>query len=424
MEKKKSKKIIIILVLIIILLIAVTGFFGYKIWKESQTTGTDWGDEYLNSIFQDTKEYEKVTHFDDNSNPVYEKVDYYANAKEGKIQCLEKQFVEDKPCVIVSYKNENNHQNMNIYLFTKEIKEDGKKRVTSYNAYLGYDNEDRIKSEYKGAEVDYSIVLLYNKELEQYLWYVKSVFPDGSVGFAPITYYTWDVTVTSDKVKMEVFSAEEMQGGQTDESGTPVISKFEEKFVEVENYEDTSVEVGELHNIEENELRKKLKESIKKYKNLEQTVTEEIKTATESKTQEIEEKQAQIKTAEEEKAQKEAEEKAKAEEEAKKKAEEEAKAKAEEEANGFKVGNYTFKYGTYKGTGGYENSNEGSKLVLKSNGTYTMTQNNGKTTSGTFKPSSDGWINFDDGSWTYKAIDNNVMGDVGGYYERFKWVSN
>ena len=90
----------------------------------------------------------------------------------------------------------------------------------------------------------------------------------------------------------------------------------------------------------------------------------------------------------------------------------------------FRCGMYWLNYGTYIGSGGYENSNEGVKLVLNKDGTYTMTQNNGTTKNGKYISTSDGELSFDSGSWSYKAIENNAIGDVGGYNEVFKWQSD
>ena len=342
-EKKKNKKWLVIIILVIIVLAGVGGYFGYKYWLGNQTTGTDWGDEYADTLFSDVQ-----GSYDDTNNSVKY---YYNNTKDEKIQ-----FMENKenniPCMVVSYKNENNLPNMNIYFYTK-TQEDGQGAILLSNTYLGYDEKDSNNPSYNGADVDYSLKLLYNKELEKYLWYVKATYPDSTVRLTPIN---WFAGIGEGEGSSEYFTAEEMKVGQTDENGVPIISKFEEKFIEVTDYEDTSIEVGELRNINKNKLKKELKEAVNKYKKTDEIITEEIKTATENKAKEIEEKQGQIKTAEEEKAQKEAEEK---ELEAKKQAEEEAK-------KGINVGGTLVKYGTYKGKKG--EGAEGMTLILKENG--------------------------------------------------------
>ena len=341
MEKKKNKKVIIILVLIIILLIAIAGYFGYKYWSSNQTTGTDWGDEYADLLFSDVQ-----GSYDDINNSVKY---YYNNTKDEKVQFIECEE-NNIPCMVVSYKNEKDLTNMNVYFYTI-TQENGQGAVLLSNRYLGYDEKDFNTPSYNCADVEYALKLLYNKELGKYIWYVKATYPDSSVSFASL-----NVVAGTGSGKSEYFTAEEMKVGQTDENGTPIISKFEEKFIEVADYEDTSIEVGELRNINKNKLKKELKEAVNKYKKTDETITEEIKSATESKVKEIEEKQGQIKTAEEEKAQKEAEEK---EAEAKKQAEEEAK-------KGINVGGTLVKYGTYKGKEG--EGAEGMTLILKENG--------------------------------------------------------
>ena len=73
-----------------------------------------------------------------------------------------------------------------------------------------------------------------------------------------------------------------------------------------------------------------------------------------------------------------------------KQAEEEAQKKAQEEAaKGFKVGEYTLKYGTYKGSGKLLNGdvNYTATFVLNSDGTYSYTRTTGNDTrssAGTF----------------------------------------
>jgi len=126
----------------------------------------------------------------------------------------------------------------------------------------------------------------------------------------------------------------------------PILSKFEETFIVVDNI-DNVIEIGDIHNIDEKALKEHIKSAEKQYKDNNSIITEEIKTATQNKITELENKKEQIKVAQEQKAKKEAEEKAKVEEEAKKKAEEEAK-------KGLKVGNYTLKYGTYVLENNYE----------------------------------------------------------------------
>ena len=114
--------------------------------------------------------------------------------------------------------------------------------------------------------------------------------------------------------------------------------------------------------MKKSDIRNAIEEEVKDYKTIEETATEDVKTAVDQKTQEVETKKQQIETA---KAEIKADEERKAAEEAARKAEEEAK-------KGLKVGSATVKYGTYKG----EDAATGETLVLKSDGTATL---NGKS---------------------------------------------
>ena len=118
--------------------------------------------------------------------------------------------------------------------------------------------------------------------------------------------------------------------------------------------------------MDEKTITENIKSSEKEYKDINEIITDDIKTSTENKVKEIETTKEEIKVAEEEKAKKEAEEKARAEEEARKKAEEEAK-------KGLKVGNKTVKYGRYKG----KYAAEGEILTLNSDGTAKIESSSG-----------------------------------------------
>jgi len=409
MEQKTNKKTLGIIIAIIVILLIVAIIGGIFVFKNENSTGTEWGDVYFKELVRDSQKH-TIEYTDDNGEKKSQEDDYYADSKNAKVQFI--QVKENTvPMMAVTYEKNNN---VNLAVYSARKVEEGH-YSTTVSTFPNTTNKD---------SVNYSIQLLYNLEKQEYVWYIKSEY-ENREEYSPLSFYLMEDTNQPKSERTYSFTKDEMKIGQTTEDGTPILSKFEQTFIIINDIEDTSISLGDIHNINENELKKSIKVATENYQDINKTIKEEVKVATEAKVTELENKKEQIKIDEEEKAKKEAEEKAKAEEEAKKKAEEEVAKKAQEEANSsFKVGSYTMKYGTYKGTGGFENCNQGAILILKSNGTYTLTDNRGKTKNGTFKPASDGWINFDGGSWTYKAIDNNVLGDVGGYNERFKWSGN
>lgn len=168
------------------------------------------------------------------------------------------------------------------------------------------------------------------------------------------------------------------------------ISKFDSKFIKTTVVEDNWKDIN--LNTYEDELKKEFALAVKSMKKeltekeIEETSKKEesIQDQKEKMTRAVEEIEQKQREEEErkrvEEERKRAEEEAKkAEEEAKKKAEEEAKKKAEEEQQRQQEenGNYTLKYGTYKGIDYWTENDPLSKyeitIVLKEDGTYTQT---------------------------------------------------
>lgn len=227
-----------------------------------------------------------------------------------------------------------------------------------------------------------------------------------------------------------VFTPEEMKTSQTDESGVPILSKFEQTFIVPENTNIEKISVGDIRNINENKLKDNMKKAVSRYKDTDSVVTEDVKLTTENKVKELEEKKEQIKVAEEEKARKEAEEKAAAEEVARKAAEEEA-------AKGLKVGSYTLKYGKYTGSDFSEGTDRGpsgtATYTINADGTYTFTMADGSKRSGTYKVkslaslgsyySSMYGLEFSDGGMIGVPA-NNTLEELAGAGSRFKYTGN
>lgn len=316
-EKKKSKLPIIIAITVVIILIigTVGGYFGYQYIKENKTTGTEWGDTYY-SYLKSVKEADE------------EKIKSAGLSKD--IKTAQVQFVqvksEDNPKMILTYQKDNESYT-NIYF----IGEEQKVNVISYN------NPTTVK-------------LLYNREAKEYMWYLYSKEQDKNsykslekimkeIKSENNTEQNLDNQETKQEQETEAeasyaeytFKDDELKSNfEVADEEIPVISKFDEKFIETEIDDTNLLEINFEEN--NNKLRKELTETIRQYKTKSDLI-EEVKTKTEEQEKILENKKEEIKIAKEEKAKKEDEEKAKAEEEAKKKQEEERARKVTEETN-------------------------------------------------------------------------------------------
>ena len=343
-EKKKSKKgiIITILILVIIVLAGVGGLFGYKIWKDSQITGTDWGDTYLDNLKNKISNEE------------------YANTENSNLGFV--QFEEnEKPAMVLNYETENSK--------VMEI------------SVLNSENNVKSKTFETEKENELSMEMLYDIETKEYNWYEHEKKQDGTEVFTEISQDDIEEGTDILEDKIHQFTKEEMTEQEVEEGEIPSIPKFDEEFIKPEiELEKTDIDL-ENKDIDEKELKEKVENAVENYKPQDENISDEVKQNVDNSLQTLETKKEEIKTAEEEKAKKEAEEKAKAEEEARKKAEEEAKRKAEEESKqGLKVGNYTLQYGKYKGQEAqYDLTgvvNWDVTIELKQDGTYTITSSN------------------------------------------------
>ncbi len=352
-EKKKNKKMKFIIPLIVVLLIiAIIGaYFGYKYWKDSQTTGTDWGDAYFERLQEDIKKGD------------------YSNVDNNSIEICFMPLKEDStPMMTIIYK-EKDKKKIDIYRERNSNNEDNKNIFRT-----SMTNEEN-------TEDDYNIKYLYNIEQKENRWYitmenskmisyndVKKRFDelDKAEDFNNIIESEDEIN----KNRLYNFNKEEIQQA--------TISKFEETFVTIDDelVKKLCPSFTITIDMKEKDIKSEMKENISKYNQMNEEINNEIKTATENNLKELEAKKEEIKIAEEQKPQKEAEEA--------KKAEEETRIKAEEEAKELKVGNYTIKYGTYIG---YEtlydpSGNETVKhtVIIKQDGTITHNGNSGKYT--------------------------------------------
>ena len=311
--KSKTTKIIIILVIVIAVLIAfgIGGYFAYQYSEANKSTGTEWGDTYY-SYLKSVKEADE------------EKVKEAGLRKDIKKANIE--FVqvkkEDNPKMVLNYQ-ENNETYTNIYFISNENKVN----------VIKYDHPTTLQ-------------LLYNRELDEYLWYlysrengenlyksldkiIKETQKETTKENEPEETYA-DYTFKDDEInsKFEVAEGE-----------IPTLSKFDKTFIKVKSDEENTSEID--FEAKDKDLKHSLIETVHEYKTKEETITQEIKTATQEQDKTLDNKQEEIKQLEEKKKQ---------EEEAARKAAEEEAARKAAEAKTAQTGEYTLEGTARDGT--------------------------------------------------------------------------
>lgn len=335
-KKSKTTKIIIVIVIILVILGIIAG--GIFIYSKSNKTETEWGNYYYGELLKELKDEEQ-------------EISDYENSKNVKIKFIQAEE-EKTPMMVVSYEKDNHNS------------------ICVYSAYETEDKKSKysiVKSQYfenSEQNINYDIKLLYNLEEQKYIWYIVKTDENNGKTYTPIILDLKNKLNIDSNEKTYYFTEEEMKTNQIAEDGTPIVSKFEETFIVVEDT-DNVIEIGDIYHINKNTLKEQIKLAEKEYKNIVDTITNEIKTTIENKVKELKDKKEQIKTILEEKAQKEAEELAKAQEEAKQKAEE-ARKKAEEEAK-KKI---EAKSNNTSTTSGNISEEQARKLAEKIDGTY------------------------------------------------------
>ena len=265
--------------------------------------------------------------------------------------------------------------------------------------YIADNNSVKMLKEFKK---DFNVVCLYDVEGQKYEYYAEEAYNDKN----NYTKISESIKANEEQKNEEAenssniltFGIEEKESVTTLDGQVLEISKFDQKFIKTTVVEDNWKDIN-FDNYEDG-IKKDFSTAVRK---MEKMLTEDVKEEVSEKEAEIKDtKEAMIRAIQEiEQKQREEEERRiaeeearkKAEEEAKKKAEEEAKKKAEEEArkreeeqnaqrqetqDGNRNGNYTLKYGTYKGTDYWDVNDPLSKyeitIVLKEDGTYTQTK--------------------------------------------------
>lgn len=333
MEEKKGKKKIIIAVIIIVAvaIAAIGGYFAYKYVQANKSIGSNWADTYY-------------AYLEEQSNSNYPMITKGSPKYEAKFIQLEK---DTNPIMTLEYTSIVNGENKGNCLGIYTIKED--------NTVWGYTTETQERT--------MEIVLLYNREMNEYRWYTKSVQGEYTTYEDILKNIGLNKIRLSDQNQQEAEQTEEYKElqkyssytfsksdmpAQTIEDTTP-ISKFEEIFIVPENIpEIKTIEISDIKDLKQ--IKEKLIELFEEYKDASQVITEQVEQTVADKVTSIENRKIAIQAAQEQ---------------AKKEAEEKARYEALEKAKqGIQAGSYTLKYGTYKSEWGY-------KYTIKQDGTYT-----------------------------------------------------
>ena len=351
-KKNMKKTIIIVLVTVIVVaLAAFGGYFAYQHIEDKKPIEQEWANTYYNYIKEQKNEETSENKIQSNS-----KIGF-ANVEE-----------VENPVMFVENDNE-------------------EKKYTD----IYYINNGTVKNIINLGMAD--VELLYDINAKEYNWYIHKETETTDV-YEKISTAIKNDDRNSDSSKNEgyTFSKDEEISTDTIDGDKISMPKFDTIFVK------TGVEIDKVDydkEMTDKELKKSITEEAKNCKNKDEMITEELKNEVTNKEKESKEKVNKIE-----------EEKVKKEEQDKKKAEEEAKRKAEEEAaKGLQVGNYTLKYGTYKGiesqydVGGVISTEV--FLVLKQDGTFNLKSSDTSLVSNS--------------SGTYKVEKNSYTGVSGSY---------
>ncbi len=398
----KKKISIILIILVIIASIGIGGYFLYKKYRQQDPFELEWVKTYYNYM----KENHETLKINQNG------LKYYRENE--KIEFCEIDNVKN-PIMLYNYKE------LGV-CFTNVF-------------YINDKNEVKLLEMFKK---DFNVECLYDIEEQRYEYYACEI----SGNKEKYTKISESIKVNEDQNNetKEIidnvfeFSTEEKESVTTLDGELLEISKFNQKFIKTtivednwkdinfDNYEDG---IKKDFSIAVKNMKKALTEDVKEEVNRKNTEIQQIKEKMVKAIEEIEQKQREEeerKRAEEEARKKAEEEAKKAEEEARKKAEEEAKKKAEEQRRQeeSQVGNYTLKYGTYKGIDYWTEGDPLSKyeitIILKPDGTYTQTNlitvaGMTETYSGTFTLSNvqgmGTYITFSANDEAYQVTGNN-----------------
>ena len=277
-EKINKKTLIVIIAIIVVLLIAVI-FGGILIYKNANTPiETEWAEFYYQTLEKESKKYEEQVS-NENGQSETKEFDIYAGTSNAKIQFI--QLKEDTiPIMAVSYEKDN-QKSVKIYS-AYESNDENAKYMVNINEYPSSYGETEDNN-------NYDIQLLYNLEKQRYIWYIHSINENKNETFSPIISNLQETQNEENTEEFYYFTEEGMKANQVAEDGTPTLSKFEKNFITIDNT-DNETEIGDIHNIDEKILKSKIKLAERNYKDVNTFITEKIKTETENKINELNEK--------------------------------------------------------------------------------------------------------------------------------------
>ena len=379
-EKTNTKKGLKIALISLIIVIVVTGssvggYLGYKHYSENKSTGTEWGDIYLNYLNDESTSNEpfSISKYKDT------KVGFIDEGKEKPIM-----FVTGDWTTASTDGSTETLRNIDLFEINEnnEVISKGGMRATDMKIEFLYDVPSK----------KYNYFLVNENETSSYYISVDTLMDDTSKeneirknvlqgkNESEITteenqkiYNQLQEYKNSNKSRAEyTIEKEKSVVTQNTLSGETISYNKQDEYIIDPEYEEKTFDYSK--DMKKADIRKSIESEVKDYKSVEETVTDDVKTAVEQKAQEVETKKQQIETA---KAEIKADEERKAAEEAARKA-------AEEAAKGLQVGKYRLKYGTYKldndmgmGLKGTITLNQGGTFHIKSN----FNQDSGQTES-------------------------------------------
>lgn len=406
-NNKKGLKITLITLLIVVVIAgaSVGGYFGYQYYSENKSTGAEWADTYYNYITSEQPIEE------------FNKISYIQDAEIGFIQTNE----HSEPLMIATGKKDDGNMSLN-YAMIYEIDENNNNvtkpavfgtssnldveflfdvQKKKYDYFLKTSNED--SSTYTSIDTVIKDQKKY-AEIQEKLTNGKNPADLTADDYAEIT-KEYEEYKKSDTTRTEyTISKSEQTVSQNTLSGETISYDKSSEYVIDSGVEEKTFSYSK--DMEKSDIRNAIETEVKDYKTIEENVTEDVKTAVEQKTQEVETKKQQIETA---KAEIKADEERKAAEEAARKAEEEAK-------KGLKVGNYRLKYGTYKTDASMMDSSMYGTLELKPNGVFHIKSNCDVTVVG----GEFGYEKLDcDGTYIVTKVQNSFS-----YFDGLKFTTN
>ena len=298
-EKEKNKKglkitLIILLIVAVIAGASVGGYFGYKHYSENKLTGTIWADTYYNYIINGEQ----------NTEPFY-KIDSLQDVEIGFIQTEE----HSKPLMIVTGKKDENNFKFNCAVIYEIDENNNVAKPTSFGTTENvdveflfdvqkkkYDYFINTSSEWSSTYTSIDTAIKDQKkhtEIQEKLTNGKNkITTDDSTAIKK----EYEEYKKNDLARTEyTISKTEQTATQNTLSGEAISYNKQDEYIIDPEIEEKTFDYSK--DMEKSDIRNAIESEIKECKTIEETVTEEVKTAVEQKVQEVENKKQQIETA-------------------------------------------------------------------------------------------------------------------------------